>query len=139
MEHPLLTWRLLAISSTSNILNFHSDRSEMLQKTFTSHFIKYWCFIASNLFPMTHSAATHRLTLLSTPSILSHLVWTNMADKYGKLIPARFDTAIIKRKMEGIGGIKGKIFYIKLLQRAKLMLFLDYCVGQVHCIFHYHL
>ena len=34
--------------------------------------------------------------------------------------------------MEGVGG---KIFYIKLLQQAKLMLFADYCVGQVCCIF----
>ena len=39
-------------------------------------------------------------------------------DNYGKVIPARFDTAIIKRKMEGVAGIKGKIFYIKLCQQS---------------------
>jgi len=41
-------------------------------------------------------------------SIHSKLSWL---DKYGKVVPPQFDTAIIKQKMEGVGGIKGEIFY----------------------------
>ena len=80
MDLSLLTLYLLAVLPTSNILNFYSDQSEMLQKTFTS-----------NLLCMTHSAATHQLTLLLTPSIPSHLVWTNMADNLYQTSSASID------------------------------------------------
>jgi hypothetical protein len=94
LKHPEFSQRQVTNAAEDFHIPFH--------KVSVFHHIK---FISHDPFSTNPSADIVVDSIHSEPPGL---------DKYGKVIPARFDTAIIKRKMEGVGGIKGKIFYIKL-------------------------
>jgi len=116
LKHPQLSQRQVRNAAEDFHIPFH--------KVSVFHRIK---FISHDPFSINPSADIVVNSIHSEPSCLY---------KYGKVIPAQFDTAIIKWKMEGVGGIKGEIFYIKLqFFEQALTLLSDYCMGQVHCIF----